>query len=116
MGVDVGYVGVCITLSNAILPLYCYCLCQYDHRSGNSINERSNRINHSPSQQGDQKRGKSPNLEGFNETAYIHAVRRDPDAYKRNAFNQEESDKLHSDRSVPDTRHYKLVHFTCVGY
>lgn len=53
------------------------------------------------------KKGNSPNLEGFNETTYIHGIQRDPDAYKRNAFNQEESDKLRSDRSVPDTRHYK---------
>ena len=91
--------------------IICHCLCQYDHRSGSSVNERGNKINDPASQQGDQMKGRSPNLEGFNETAYIHAVQRDPDAYRRNAFNQEESDKLHSDRSVPDTRHYKLVHF-----
>lgn len=111
--------SVCINLHvhDAIHPYSC----QYDHRSGSSVNERSiNRINHSASQQGDQKKGRSPNLEGFNETAYIHGVQRDPDAYRRNAFNQEESDKLHSDRSVPDTRHYRLVNFNVcyivVGY
>lgn len=60
-------------------------------------------------EQSGKKQKKSPNLEGFNETAYIYAVQRDPDTYKRNAFNQEESDKLHSDRSIPDTRHYRLV-------
>ena len=50
---------------------------------------------------------KSPNLQGFNETAYILGDMRDRvDAYKYNAFNQEESDKVASDRSVPGTRHY----------
>lgn len=50
---------------------------------------------------------KSPNLQGFNETAYIlGAVRDKADAYKYNAFNQQESDNIASDRSVPDTRHY----------
>ena len=50
---------------------------------------------------------KSPNLEGFNDTAYIITGRRDKDSYKLNSFNQEESDKLHSDRTIPDTRHYQ---------
>ena len=50
---------------------------------------------------------KSPNLAGFNETAYILGSIKDAkDAYKYNAFNQEESDKLLSDRTVPDTRNY----------
>ena len=59
--------------------------------------------------QDEMQRRKSPNLEGFNETAYIYGVHQDSDAYKRNAFNQEESDKLRSDRSIPDTRHYRLI-------
>ena len=50
---------------------------------------------------------RSPNLEGFNETAYITTSHRDSDSYKLNAFNQEESDKLASDRTVPDTRNYR---------
>ena len=51
------------------------------------------------------KKSVSPNLEGFNETAYVTGSLHDRDAYKLNAFNQEESDKLPSDRSIPDTRH-----------
>lgn len=50
---------------------------------------------------------RSPNLEGFNETEYIQTGHRDSDSYKLNAFNQEESDRLPSDRSVPDTRNYQ---------
>ena len=50
---------------------------------------------------------KSPNLEGFNETKYITSAHKDGDAYKLNAFNQEASDRLSSDRSIPDTKHYK---------
>lgn len=53
------------------------------------------------------KRKKSPNLEGFNETEYVLTSRRDQDSYKLNAFNQAESDRLASDRSIPDTRHYQ---------
>lgn len=52
------------------------------------------------------KRGK-PNMVGFNETSYIRgSVRVSDDAYKRNAFNQEASDKQQSNRPLPDTRHY----------
>ena len=47
---------------------------------------------------------RSPNLVGFNETLYLLTASRDADAYKKNAFNQEESDKLPSDRSIPDSR------------
>lgn len=50
---------------------------------------------------------RSPNLEGFNETDYIAKARHDTDAYKLNGFNQEASDKLNSDRTVPDTRNHK---------
>lgn len=50
---------------------------------------------------------RSPNLEGFNETLYITSGRRHTDSYKLNAFNQAESDKLKSDRNVPDSRHYR---------
>lgn len=52
-------------------------------------------------------RGRSPNLEGFNETFYISTGHKDKDSYKLNAFNQEESDKLASDRKIPDTRNYQ---------
>lgn len=57
---------------------------------------------------------KSPNLIGFNETEYITKAHKNKDAYKLNAFNQEESDKLHSDRSVPDTRNYQYVQYVCM--
>ncbi len=53
--------------------------------------------------------GASPNLEGFNETAYILGSPKDSDTYKLNAFNQAESDKIASDRSIPDTRNYRWV-------
>ena len=87
---------------------------QYDHRISKGhldADKSSNSLEHSKyrQDQNEKKIRKSPNLEGFNETGYIYEVQRDPDTYKRNAFNQEESDKLHSDRSIPDTRHYKLV-------
>lgn len=49
----------------------------------------------------------SPNLLGFNETEYIAKGHKDRDAYKLNAFNQAESDKLKSDRAIPDTRNYR---------
>lgn len=49
----------------------------------------------------------SPNLEGFNATEYIATGHKDSDSYKLNAFNQLESDKLSSDRAVPDTRNYQ---------
>lgn len=49
----------------------------------------------------------SPNLVDFNETKYLQSSHKNADAYKLNAFNQIESDKLHSDRHIPDTRNYK---------
>ena len=95
---------------------------QYDHRiskvdKNESIKSKSDvdRSKHQQDQSGKNKRN-SPNLEGFNETAYVFAVKRDSDSYKRNAFNQEASDKLQSDRSLPDTRHYKLVNPSTTTY
>ncbi|CAI8012813.1 Polypeptide N-acetylgalactosaminyltransferase 2 [Geodia barretti] len=55
----------------------------------------------------DQPKKVSPNLIGFNETKYLRSSHKNSDAYKLNAFNQVESDKLHSDRLIPDTRNYK---------
>ena len=52
-------------------------------------------------------KGRSPNLEGFNETLYISTGHKDKDSYKLNAFNQAESDRLESDRRIPDTRNYQ---------
>ena len=52
----------------------------------------------------------NPNMLRFNESAYILESSRDSaDAYKKNAFNQVESDKLPSNRKVPDTRHSRFV-------
>lgn len=42
---------------------------------------------------------------GFNETRYIFTEPKDKDSYKKNAFNIAASDKLTSDRKIPDTRH-----------
>ncbi|KAI0208903.1 hypothetical protein LSAT2_006405 [Lamellibrachia satsuma] len=44
----------------------------------------------------------------FNEKGYIDKTRLQPgqDAYARHKFNQAASDRLASDRSVPDTRHH----------
>lgn len=44
----------------------------------------------------------------LDEEAYIAAATLAPgaDAYSRNKFNQAESDKLASNRAVPDTRHF----------
>ena len=83
---------------------------QYDHRppdKKNSLPHLEDNDNIAVVVKPNEKlSAKSPNLEGFNETTYILTSGRDGDAYKRNAFNQEESDKLPSDRSVPDTRHF----------
>ena len=57
----------------------------------------------------------NPNVLRFNESAYILGSSRDSaDAYKKNAFNQVESDKLLSNRKVPDTRHSRFVGCLCV--
>lgn len=49
----------------------------------------------------------TPNVAGFNETAYILGSKKSAgDAYKFNAFNQLASDGLANNRPVPDTRHY----------
>ena len=58
---------------------------------------------------GEEPNKRSPNLEGFNESLYIGLARKDKDSYKLNAFNQAESDKLRSDRAIPDSRHYRCV-------
>lgn len=55
----------------------------------------------------------------FDEKAYIAAtaLKKGEDAYKRNAFNQAECDKLPSNREIPDTREYRYVHtVVVVGY
>ena len=47
----------------------------------------------------------SPNLDGFNEAAYISGSSVDKnDPYRKNSFNQMESDGLKSDRTIPDSR------------
>lgn len=47
----------------------------------------------------------SPNLDGFNEATYINGSSRDKnDPYRKNSFNQLESDHLRSDRTIPDSR------------
>ena len=52
----------------------------------------------------------NPNTMQFNETAYIlTSSKASNDAYKKNAFNQVESDKLPSNRKIPDTRHSRFV-------
>ena len=103
-----------------------WCTFQYDHRPLDQ-KLRSHRVSNvelegenAPKPDKSKERelaAKSPNLQGFNETAYILGDMRDrADAYKYNAFNQEESDKVASDRSVPDTRHYSwvtLLHLCC---
>ncbi|XP_064404041.1 polypeptide N-acetylgalactosaminyltransferase 2-like [Halichondria panicea] len=80
----------------------------YDHRSPNEKVIHSNEIlsHEKPLEKLPLERSEphSPNLVGFNETHYMLTAPRDHDAYKKNAFNQEESDKLASNRAVPDSR------------
>ena len=53
----------------------------------------------------------SNHLITFDVKKYLEAtqLKDQSDVYKRNAFNQWESDKLAADRSIPDTRHAKCV-------
>ncbi len=87
---------------------------QYDHRSpeGRLIkssdgDEGGNAVPPGEHTPGKKATAKSPNLEGFNETAYILGSPKNQDTYRLNAFNQAESDKLNSARMIPDTRNYK---------
>lgn len=74
---------------------------QYDHRP---LHERLS------DQQFPVDAKQNPNTLRFNETVYILGSSRDnTDAYKKNAFNQAESDKLPSNRKIPDTRHSRFV-------
>lgn len=84
---------------------------QYDHRPPDKkLQEEPIHYDNIPDNQpGKPKPLVSPNLIGFNETQYLLASHKNSDSYKLNAFNQMESDKLASDRPVPDTRNYKLV-------
>lgn len=47
----------------------------------------------------------------FDEKDYVSrkVLKAGEDSYLKNKFNQAESDKLASNRDVPDTRHYKSV-------
>lgn len=83
----------------------------YDHRSPEQSQNKGQQISHNHHQKPSvihsneaKVKPPSPNLVGFNETHYLLTAPRDPDAYKKNAFNQEESDKLASDRTIPDSR------------
>ena len=80
------------------------CSMQYDHRSPEVRQKTDPDSEVVPP--GEKTPGKSPNLEGFNETVYILGSHRDGDTYKLNGFNQEESDGIPSHRDVPDTRNY----------
>ena len=93
---------------------------QYDHRPANKkLNshaevpvdyhqvKQDQQVAEDDSPLKDQPKKVSPNLIGFNETKYLRSSHKNSDAYKLNAFNQVESDKLHSDRLIPDTRNYK---------
>ena len=62
-----------------------------------------------PSPDHDPGEGTKLKWQYFDEEAYIAKTRVGPrqDAYQRNKFNQVESDKLQSNRDVPDTRHRK---------
>jgi len=97
---------------------------QYDHRRAEVRIEGAG--NHAAENMADKNKGsvvavskgegsnrRSPNLEGFNESLYIRTARKDQDTYKLNAFNQAESDRLHSDRAIPDSRHYRWA-WSCV--
>lgn len=91
---------------------------QYDHRPPDKkLHEEPIHYDNIPDNQlGKPKPLVSPNLIGFNETQYLLASHKNSDSYKLNAFNQMESDKLASDRPVPDTRNYKLVCPKCALY
>ena len=99
---------VSFTCTVMIDSLFFLCTCKYDHRSP----DQSQILKPKPSPNEHQEpavikkneKNRSPNLVGFNETLYLLTAPRDADAYKKNAFNQEESDKLPSDRLIPDSR------------
>ncbi len=115
------------TLSRRLGHWLYLCILQYDHRT--SDDKAAARVQHSEvmgedaaaavkksddrallnwdSKVSKMAKGMLPNLEGFNQTDYIRTGHRDSNSYKLNAFNQEESDKLPSDRSIPDTRNYR---------
>lgn len=83
------------------------CNSQYDHRSSKKVDIINEELGHeSPLDKKPEEQSKlhSPNLVGFNETHYLLTAPKDKDAYKKNAFNQEASDKLGSSRSIPDSR------------
>ena len=99
------------------LPLSSPPYSQYDHRPPNKkLTSHAERNDYHYIKQDIEAVNQklSPNLIGFNETQYLLSSHKNDDAYKLNAFNQAESDRLASDRPIPDTRNYKLVLFLCV--
>ena len=85
---------------------------QYDHRKVEHHKTLDKNSLDSPNlpngaQVPNKKQPGTPNIAGFNETAYILGSKKiTGDAYKWNAFNQAASDGLANNRPIPDTRHY----------